>query len=150
MTRRSIDHGAVGNVLAIVDHDRPDLDESEESDVCELLKREDEGEEVVRHALAETVHRVEGVAGVGCRHDPFVVRFVQGFVDVGVVQATMDPVDAAVGEQEEERELEVVVGPAKEPDCWVRGYVCEGVVDEAVASDFGDEGGEGEDGHPWY
>ena len=45
MTRRSIDHGAVGNVLAIVDHDRPDLNEGEERNVRELVEWEEEWEE---------------------------------------------------------------------------------------------------------
>ena len=63
-----------------------------------------------------------------------------------MVQAAVDPVDAEVGEQKEERELDVVVGAAEEPDQRVLdvGGV---VVDKAVAAHFGDEEGEGEDGH---
>ena len=61
----------------------------------------------------------------------------------------MDPVDAAVREHEEERELEVVVGAAKDPDEGVVDVGCV-VVDEAVAPYFGHEEGKGEDGHYWH
>lgn len=47
--------------------------------------------------------------GKGCRHDPLVVRLVQGLVDAWVVQAAVDEIDKEVREEEEEGKLEKVV-----------------------------------------
>lgn len=145
----AVDDGAVGHVLPVVDHDGPDLDEGEEGDVGEFLQREDEGEEVVGHALGEAVERVEGVRGEWRRHDPFVVWFVESSVEDWVVQAAVDPVDEAVREEEEEGELENV--PRSAEDGQERMVdVGQLVVDEAVAADFGNEARKGEDGHYGY
>nr|POE65074.1 hypothetical protein CFP56_34742 [Quercus suber] len=146
----AVDDGRVGDVLAVVDHDGPDLDEGEEGDVGELLQREDEGEEVVGHALRVAVERVEGVRGVRGGHDPFVVGLVDAFVQDWVVQRAVDPVDAEVGEHDEDGELDDVV-PATHPfeERMGEAGLGDGVVDEAVATDFGDEEGDGEDGHDW-
>lgn len=43
----AIDDGALSNILAIMNHDRPNVDEGEERHVGELLERENEGEDVV-------------------------------------------------------------------------------------------------------
>jgi len=139
VARRAINNRGVSDVLAVVDEDGPDLDEEEEGQVCEFLQREDEGEDVVGNRLGPAVDGVEGDGGVGGRHDPFVVGFVQGFVDGGVVQAAVDEVDEAVGEEEEEGELEEVVpGEGRFGGC---------VVELGVAADFGEEEGRGEQGH---
>ena len=138
----AVDDGAVGDVLAVVDEDGPEVDEAEEEDVGELLQREDEGEDVVGDALRPAVERVEGVRGEGAGHDPLVVRLVQGLVDQRVVEAAVNPVDAEIGEGDEQRELD---------DAVVReGLFGEGVVELRVSADFGDEEGgrqEGHDGH---
>lgn len=105
MAGGAVDDGTVGNVLTVVDHDGPDVDEGEEGHVGEFLQGEEEGEEVVGQRLREAVERVEGVRGVGCGNDPFVVRLVEGLVQAGVVQAAVDPVDEEVGEEEEDGEL---------------------------------------------
>jgi len=81
----TIDDGRVGNVLAVVDEDGPDVDEHEEQDVGDFVEGEEEGEEVVRGGLGEAVEWVEGVGGEGGRHDPLVVRLVERLVDPGVV-----------------------------------------------------------------
>lgn len=47
----AVDHRVGGEVLAVVDHDGPELDEDEEEEVVEFLEGEDEGEEVVWHGL---------------------------------------------------------------------------------------------------
>jgi hypothetical protein len=146
----AVDDGRVGDVLAVVDHDGPDLDEGEEGDVRELLQREDEGEEVVGDRLREAIERVEGVGGEGCGHDPLVVRLVQALVEELAVQGAVDPVDAEVGEGQEDGELEPVPGVAEEAQDRVGDFgIGGGVVDEAEAADFGDEEGNGEDGHDW-
>lgn len=65
---------------------------------------------MVGHGLGETVERVEGVGGEGGGHNPLVVRLVQTLVDERMVQPTVDPVDAEIGEHDKEGELEPVVG----------------------------------------
>lgn len=109
MTCSTVNYRTVGDILAVVDEDGPNLDEDEEAEVSELLEREDEREEVVGHALEETIDRVEGDGGVGGRHDPLVVRLVQGLVHGAVVQTTVDEVHQAIGEDYEEGELDDVV-----------------------------------------
>lgn len=106
---RTVHDGAVGDVLAIMNEDGPQVDKSEQEDVGKLLQGEDEGEDVVRDTLRPAIERVEGVRGVRAGHDPFVVRLVQGLVDAGVVQATVDPVDEEVGKADEEGDLDEAV-----------------------------------------
>lgn len=43
----TVDDRAVGDIFTIVDHDGPDVDEHEKSNVGELLQREEEREDVV-------------------------------------------------------------------------------------------------------
>lgn len=144
----AIDNGRVGHIFAIVNHDSPDLNEGEERDIGELLEWEQEWEQVVWHALTVTIERVECMRGVWCWHDPFVVRLVESLVDQRMVETSMDPVDAEVGEHEEERELDVVVRISKPTKEWMfKARVRRTVVDEGVASDFSDEEGYCEDGH---
>lgn len=109
MAGRPIDNWTVGNVFAVMDHDSPDVDERKEADVCQLLQRENEGENVVRQALGKAIERVESVARKRGRHDPFVVWLMERLVQAGVMQTTVDPVDKEVGEEEEEGKLEGVV-----------------------------------------
>lgn len=78
---------------------------------------------------------MKGMRGKGSGHDPFVVGFVQAFVDGGMVEGAVDPVDAEIGKEDEERELEVVV-PGE-------GGGGGRVVEQGVAADFGQEEGSG-------
>lgn len=94
---------------------------------------------MIRQALRVAVKRVEGVAGKGRGHDPLVVRLVEVLIHPGVVKATVNPVDAKVGEEEEEGDLEPV--PPRP------GGFVERVVEEAVTPDLGDEEGGGAEGH---
>jgi len=135
----AVDGGRLRDELAVVDQDGPDVDEDEQRDVGDLLQREEEGEHVVGDGLREAVERVEGVRGERRRHDPLVVRLVQGLVDGRVVQAAVDQVDEEVGEEEEERELQDVV-PEPRP---VGGRV----VELGVAAALGDEADGGQQGH---
>lgn len=111
----AVDDRTVGDIFTVVDHDGPDVDEHEKSNVGELLQREDEGEDVVRQRLSVAVERVESVRGERRGHDPLVVRLVQLLVNHGVVQAAVNPVDEEVGEADEEGELEKQVPATKVP-----------------------------------
>lgn len=64
---------------------------------------------MIGYTLGETVEGVKGMACVRGGHDPFVMRFMQGFVYSGVMQTSMDPVNEEVGEANEQGELEDVV-----------------------------------------
>ncbi len=139
MACSTVDDRAVCDVLTIVDEDCPDVDECEQCNVSELLKWEDEWENVVWHALCEAINWVESVACVWCWHDPLVVWLVESLVYPRVVQSTVDPVDQEVGEEDEDGELEVVVEVE-----WCFGGC---IVEFAVASDFSGKEWARHDGH---
>lgn len=73
------------------------------------------------------------------RHDPFVMRFVESLVNLGVVQGSVDPVDEEIGEEDEKGELQVVVQGK-----WLIRRI---VVEFSVATNFSEEEWRGEDGH---
>lgn len=52
---------------------------------------------------------MECVTSVGRRNKPFVVRLMEMLVDPGVVKASVSPVDAEIGEENEEGILRIVV-----------------------------------------
>lgn len=142
MACSTVDDRVVGEILAVVDHDRPEVDKHKECNIGHLLKRKDEREDVVRQGLSEAIKRVEGVAGKGSRHNPLVVKLVQILVDQTVVKPAMSPVDAKVGKKKEEWELKEVIPQA--------GSIFGGVVQFAVASNFEEEEGRCDDGHDWH
>jgi len=149
VARRAVQDRAVGYVLAIVDQDGPDVDEGEERDVGEFLERKDEWEDVVWDALGEAVEWVEGVRCVRRWHDPFVVRLVETLVDHWMVQAAVDPVDAEVGEDEEEWQLQQVVPSVHSPPCALRNRI----VHLGITANFGEEEGHRtyrHDGHGFH
>lgn len=111
----TVDDGAVGDVLAVVDKNSPDVDEKEQSNVGELLQRKEEGEDVIRKRLSVSVERMEGMRCEWTGHDPFVVRLVEGFVDGFVVQAAVNPVNAEIRERDKEGKLQAGVPPTKVP-----------------------------------
>lgn len=65
--------------------------------------------------------------------------FVESLVDGWVVETSMDEIDEAIGEEEEEEELEPIVPNA-------RSFRCK-IVEFGISSYFSDEEGCGEDGH---
>ena len=117
----AVDDWRVGDILTVMNHDGPDVDEREESYGGELLLGKDEWEKVVGYGLSETVEWMEGVRCVRRGHDPLVVSFMQRFVYARVVQASVDEVDETIGEEDEEWKLEVVV----EVEWCLRGCVVE-------------------------
>lgn len=136
---RAIDDVGIRYIFAVMDEDGPNVDEDEEGDVGEFLEGEHEWEEVVWNALGEAVEGMKGVRGVGRGHDPFVVGLVEGFVEAGVVEAAVYPVDAKISKADEEGKLEVII----ESEGRVRGCI----VEFSVATDFKEEERSGTDGH---
>lgn len=116
-----------------MNEDSPEVDKSEQENICQFLQRENERENVVRHTLRPAVKRVECVRGVRARHDPFVVRLVEGSIHARVMQTSVDPVDEEIGETDEEGELEDTV-------VW-EWFFGDGVVEFGVSADFEDEEG---------
>ena len=112
----------------LTDQNRPDVDEGEQGDISELLKREKEGEQMVGYALGKPVQWMESVACKGSWHDPFMMALVESLVDQGMVQAPVDPVDTEVREENEQWELQQVV-EAKRGVRWC-------IVQFAVPTDF--------------
>lgn len=127
----TVDDRVVGDILTIMDHDGPEVDKDKKEQICPLLKWEKDWENMVGKALQPTVNGVEGVRGVGRRHNPLVMRLVQMFVDARVMQATVNKVDKHIGKEEEEGELGNVVPAAGT----LRGLF----VHAAVALDLGKE-----------
>lgn len=139
MTSGSVHNRAVGDILAIMNEDSPEVDEGKEEDIGHFLQGEEEGEHMVWHTLGPAVQGVESVGGVRARHDPFVMRLVEGFVDARVVKATVDPVDEEIGEEDEEGELQ---------DAVIReGLLGNGVIELGVAPDFQNKERRSQQGH---
>lgn len=130
---RSVDDWGVHNKLSVVDQNRPHIDEDEQSDISDLLEREDEWEDVVWDRLRKAVKWVESVRRKRCRHNPLVVWLMQLLVNGWVVKTAVDPIDEEVGEDEEEWELEPLV-----PRTWPVGRR---VVESRVPAGFENEAG---------
>ena len=94
---------------------------------------------MVRHTLRPAIQRVESMACVRCRHDPFVVWLVQSFVDQWVMQAPVDPVDEEIRKEDEERNLQNIV----EGKRGVHGCI----VQLGIAHHFGKEERDRENAH---
>ena len=80
--------------MRLTDQHSPEIDEDEECYVGKLLQWEQERKKMIGYALRKPVHGMEGVTCERCRHDPFVMWFVQRFVNQWVMQTPVDPVDA--------------------------------------------------------
>lgn len=94
---------------------------------------------MIGYTLRKSVEWMKRMASVRCGHDPLMVRFVKSFVDFRMMQAPVDPIDEKIGEQDEERELEIVVQAE-------RG-IGRGVIKFGVTAHFAEEKGGREDGH---
>ncbi len=64
---------------------------------------------MIWYTLRKPIQWVEGMAGIWSRHDPLVMGLVQRLVNSRMVQTPVDPVDAQIGEQDKQRELQDVV-----------------------------------------
>ena len=92
--------------------DGPEVDEHEHDHEQSFVKREEEGEDVVWHALRPTVDRVEGVRGIRCGEAVGVMRLVNVAIQEREVQSSMDKVDGHVCAEEEQRNGEEEISPA--------------------------------------
>lgn len=81
MTSRSIDDWRVHDEFSVVDKDGPHVDEDEQPNISNLLKREDEWEDVVWDRLGESIKRVESVGRKRSRHDPLMMWLMQRLVN---------------------------------------------------------------------
>ena len=118
--------------MGLTDDDGPDVKEEEQQDVCSLLKREDEWEDMVWNALCKAVQGVESMTGERGRHDPLVVRLVESLIDCRVMQATVYPVDEEIGKANEEGKLYEVVKRERR--------LVESVVELRVSANLSDKG----------
>lgn len=105
MACRTINDRRIGDVFTIMDHDGPDIDEAEQSNVGELLEWKHKWEQVVWYRLSETIEWMESMAGIRCRHDPLVVSLMKSLVDSWVMKTSVDEVNKTIGEEDEDREL---------------------------------------------
>lgn len=96
---------------------------------------------MVRDTLRPPVQRMKRVTRERRRDDPLMVRLVEVLIHPRVVQPTVDPVDAEVGEDDEERELEECVEG--------EGGVCGEVVELGVVAHLCDEERRRQRGHDW-
>lgn len=122
-----------------MDHDGPHVDEHEKTNICQLLKWEQEREHVVWNALREAIERVECVRCKWGRHDPFVMWLVQALVDGRMVQSAVNQIDPEVREDEKEWKLD---------ECVVlERRFSSGVVQLRVSTNFGKEASSSQQGH---
>ena len=94
---------------------------------------------MVGYTLSKSVKWMESVACIWSWHDPLVVWLMECLIYARVVQSAVDPVDAEVGEEDEDGELEVVV----EVEWCFSGCI----VEFGIASNFGSEDRGCQDGH---
>ena len=98
-----------GSLASLTDKDSPEVDEDKEGNICEFLQWKYEREDVIWYTLRKAIHGVEGVASIRGWHDPLMMRFVQRPVNHGMMQSSVDPVDAQIRETNEQWKLEKVV-----------------------------------------
>ena len=88
-------------IVAVVNGNGPHVHENEQTQVGDFVQREDERVDVIGYALQEAVDGMEGVAGERGGHLPAMVLLVEARVDATMVEQTVNPVDARIGENDE-------------------------------------------------
>lgn len=119
-------------VVTIVNGDGPYVNKHIKAQVEYLVQRKEERVNVVGESLKEAVDGVESVAGKGSRDLPDVVRFMEMLIDQFVMQETVNPVDAHVGEKEEGKH-------AKDESWPTQWRFTDFVIELAIASYFSEE-----------
>lgn len=108
----------------------PIVHDHEQSKVEPLMHREDKHKEVIGAALKESVDWIESVTGEWGRDDPKMMGLMEVLVDFGMMEASVDPIDAHVSEEQKEKEGEYEILPA---------VIVNVTVKSAIASDFSNE-----------
>lgn len=139
VTRGTVDDWRISDILSVMNHHRPNVNEYEENDVCKLLQREDEGKNMIWYRLRKAIHGMEGMRSIWSWHDPLVVWLMYMLIDQRVVFSPMDPVDEKIGEGDEEWKLEEVVPQTR--------AILRGIIHLAVSSNLAEEKWDGENGH---
>lgn len=142
MTSRSIDDWRVHDEFSVVNQDGPHVDEDEQPNISDLLKREDEWEDVVWDRLGESIKRVESVGRKWSRHNPLMMWLMQRLVNQWVVQTAVNEVDEEVGEEQEQWELEPLV-----PGAWSLGC---SVVQLRISLKLSCEADRSQERHQWH
>jgi len=128
-----------GNHIGIMNQYAPKVDEHKETQVQPSVDGEHEYEEMVRHGLEVSVHRMECMGCKWGRYDPFVVRLMEGFVKHGVMQRAVDPIYEIVSKDQKEGNREDEVKPS------ILGHI---VIQFGVPHDLGLEPWERQQRHP--
>lgn len=98
------------HVVAIMNHDCPDVDEHENGDIEPLLHGNNVDKQVVWNRLSISIERMESMGSERGRDDPFVMGLVETLVKNRVVEPTMNPVDTKIGEHKEGSDTEKHIG----------------------------------------
>lgn len=124
----------------LTDHNGPHLNKHKQSKIRKLLQRKNKREHVVRHALQESIQRMESVARIWCRHDPLVVWLMERPIYHGVVEPTVNQINPEIGPHEEQRKLQPHIRLS---------VITNILVQQRVPADLCHEEGHGKDGHDW-
>ena len=63
-------------VVSLTNENGPDVNENEKQNVRKLLQREEKRKDVVWHTLCVSIERMESMARIRGRHNPFMMGFV--------------------------------------------------------------------------
>ena len=95
--------------LRLTDKHSPEINEYKQGHIGKLLQRKQEWIQMIRHALRETIHWMEGMTREWRWHNPLMVRLMQCLVNQRMVQSTMDPINTQIRENNEQRKLQDVI-----------------------------------------
>jgi len=121
-----VDDSSTTKVNLIMNRDRPEVDKDEHGHEQNVVERENETEDVVRHSLSPTINWVERMGRVGRRELVRVMWLVDVLVQGGVVKTTMNEINHHVCDEKEERNREQEVAPAVIVDIFVHSAVSTG------------------------
>ena len=86
----------------LTDQHCPNGNEDEQPQVCTFLQRKNQRVDMVGQTLRPSIQRMKRITGERRRYCPFMVWFVKPAVKERVMQATMDPINPAICEANEQ------------------------------------------------
>jgi len=110
MMSAGVDDFGSKHIVAIVNHDRPDVNEHEDGNIEPLLHGNNVYKQMVRNRLSITIKRMESMGSERGRDDPLVVGLVETLVKDRVMEPTVDPIDTKIGEHKEGSNTEEHIG----------------------------------------